>query len=94
MIINIPKVWLDDLGICENARIFAFSDSENLLILTAGEILPYSRIHTYIAGRMAHIQLTIKLPSVWVENVHILPGDAIQLFRDHEDRLVIVKESA
>jgi hypothetical protein len=51
------------------------------------------KIKTYKVALRGLRGVAVTLPTVWVKDLDIKPGDELGIFRDTEDRLIIVLES-
>lgn len=49
------------------------------------------KIKTYQVGKRGQRGYMLSLPKVWIDDVGLLPGDKLDVYRDADDRLIIIK---
>lgn len=96
--IRLPKAWVEDVGVERGDPVSLYKDSLGRLIVAKGSAPTLKTHDGFLAVKFRNYRASRKdryfmltIPKQWLEEVNYVPGEALDMLRDHESRLILTR---
>ena len=91
---QLPIEWVKDTGLQGTEKLVLYEEGEGRLVIKkascAGDINLNDLVHVYEIQKCSSGYYRVTIPAKWVKESGIEPGDDIDIYRDMDDRLILV----